>query len=386
MRIKKRGIALGIGAVALGLGAGFVALACQSFGKSPSGERAERIKTSPEWKNGHFENPEPLRNNWLKAMGAMFWSSADSVPQEPMAFKTDAALFAKAPASGLRVTWFGHSTTLIEIDGFRILTDPIFSRRTSPVSWLGPERWYDFPLAPEELPHIDAVVISHDHYDHLDMETVKILAAKKVLFVVPLSVGANLAYWGVDESQIVELDWWQEKTLEHSGTSALRIAATPARHASGRYLFDNDKKLWAGYALIGKKNRVYFSGDTGLFKSMKDIGVKYGPFDLAMIEVGQYHRAWPDWHIGPEQAVKAHQWVKGRIMLPIHWGLFKLAPHSWTEPIERVTREGQKLSVKLVTPKPGESFEPTNFQSTRWWPDTKWQTAEEHPIISSQVE
>jgi L-ascorbate metabolism protein UlaG (beta-lactamase superfamily) len=151
-------------------------------------------------------------------------------------------------------------------------------------------------------------------------------------------------------------------------------------------VFDRDAKLWAGYAFIGARNRAFFSGDTGLHPAMRDIGARLGPFDITMIEVGQYHRAWPDWHIGPEQAVTAHAWLRGKVMLPMHWGLFTLAPHAWTEPIERAVVAGATAGAIIVTPRPGESVEPeTRPPVVRWWPSLLWVTAAEHPIVSTQV-
>jgi L-ascorbate metabolism protein UlaG (beta-lactamase superfamily) len=375
------------GAALLIIFTGMLIMGWKAFGSRGDAARREKIQKSPEWQNGHFENPQPLKNDMLGAVAAMFSASKFAAPKGDIGIvKPDPASFHIIPASGLRVTWFGHSSTMIEIEGFRVLTDPAFGERTSPFGFMGPKRWYAPPLALENLPAIDAVVISHDHYDHLDMKSVVALdASRKPVFIVPIGVGAHLAYWGIPEDRIVELDWWQEKILTH-GDKKLRVVMTPARHASGRYLVDNNKKLWAGYALIGEQKRVYFSGDTGLFPAMKEIGAKLGPFDLTMIEVGQYHRTWPDWHIGPEQAVKAHTWVRGRTMLPIHWGLFVLAMHSWTEPIERAAKEAGKLGVSIATPRPGESFEPGVTKLARWWPQVEWQTAEQHPIVSGQVE
>ncbi|MBM9502053.1 MBL fold metallo-hydrolase [Leptospira sp. 201903071] len=343
----------------------------------------EREKTSPHWRDGQFVNPQPLVNHISESLLTLFRKSEFSSPFENLNIdKPDPDLYQIEPASGLRVTWFGHSSTLVEIDGYKILTDPIWSDRPSPLTWAGPKRWYAPPLAFENLPKIDAVVISHDHYDHLDYKTILALNEKGTTFIVPLGVGQHLLRWGIEDSKIIELDWWESVQIRD-----LRIVATPARHASGRILFDKDKHLWAGYALIGAKHRLYYSGDTGLFPAMKEIGDTCGPFDLTMIEVGQYNRAWPDWHIGPEQAVIAHRMVKGKNLLPVHWALFELAAHGWTEPIERVLVKAKELNVNVLTPKPGQSFEPdTNKDLSRWWPNLPWKTAAQDPIRSTQLD
>jgi L-ascorbate metabolism protein UlaG (beta-lactamase superfamily) len=185
----------------------------------------------------------------------------------------------------------------------------------------------------------------------------------------------------VPPEKIVELDWWEEAPF-----GDLRLVCLPARHASGRFLTDKDATLWAGYALVGKGHRVYYSGDTGLFPAMKDIGEHLGPFDATMIEVGQYDRAWPDWHIGPEQAVAAHRLVRGAVMFPIHWAALALAYHAWTEPVERATTAAVRASVQIVTPPPGLSVEPgAPPPMTKWWPAVPFRTAEQDPIVSTQV-
>jgi L-ascorbate metabolism protein UlaG (beta-lactamase superfamily) len=358
--------------------------AWKAMGKGASGARRARMERSPQWKGGHFVNPQPLwTDNWGAAK-SMFHASADSSPRQALvADPIDPARFATPPASGLRVTWLGHANTLIEIDGARVLTDPVWSERASPLTWIGPKRFYRPQIAITDLPPIDAVVISHDHYDHLDMRTIQQLKERPgTVFVVPLGIGAHLAYWGVPESRIVELDWW-----ERTRVGALEIVCTPARHASGRnLLFDRDAKLWAGYAFIGARHRAFFSGDTGLHPGMRDIGARLGPFDITMIEVGQYHRAWPDWHIGPEQSLVAHGMLRGKVMLPMHWGLFSLAPHAWTEPIERAVAAGAAAGATIVTPRPGESIEPESPPAVvRWWPQVPWSPAAETPIVSTQV-
>ncbi|AOP33784.1 hypothetical protein A0128_07970 [Leptospira tipperaryensis] len=358
----------------------FSVYTCMSL--TASSEREARIKASPNWKDGQFVNPQPLINDVSESILSLFRKSEFSSPIEELnVHRPEPSLYDVEPASGMRVTWFGHSSTLVEIDGYKILTDPIWSDRSSPVTWAGPKRWYAPPLSFEDLPKIDVVVISHDHYDHLDYKTTLALNEKGVVFIVPLGVGKHLSHWGILESKIVELDWWESFSIRE-----LKIVATPARHASGRILLDKDEHLWAGYALIGAKHRLYYSGDTGLFPAMKDIGEKYGPFDLTMIETGQYNQAWPDWHIGPEQAVIAHKMVRGKSFLPVHWALFELAAHGWTEPIERVLVKAKEMGVNVFTPKPGQSFEPEASENfSRWWPDLPWKTAAEDPIRSTQM-
>jgi L-ascorbate metabolism protein UlaG (beta-lactamase superfamily) len=360
----------------------------RAFGGRAEGARRERMERSGQWRDGRFHNPQPLWNDTWGVLTGLLGASADGSPKAALPVeKTTSERFATPPASGLRVTWLGHSSLIVEIDGHVILTDPVWGERSSPLTWAGPRRWYDPPIPLEELPPLDAVVLSHDHYDHLDHPTivamVKLAASKnwQTPFIAPLGVGAHLAKWGVPEARIVELDWWERTRVRD-----LTIACTPARHASGRAIIDTDATLWAGHALLGPRHRVYFSGDTGLFPALREIGERLGPFDLTMIEAGAYNRAWPDWHLGPEQAVTAHQMVRGRVLLPIHWGLFNLAFHGWTEPIERVLAAARPVGVPVLTPRPGESLEPEATSTVaRWWPDVPWQSAEQHPVISTKM-
>ena len=354
----------------------------RAMGHRASGARLARMQQSAQWKDGHFTNPQPLVNYFIEGFRAVAHSSPDASPRTPVPTSAvNARMFDTLPASGLRVTWFGHSTTLVEIDGHRILTDPVWSNRVSPFTWIGPTRFFAPLIALKDLPPIDAVVVSHDHYDHLDYPTIVALIKTNAKFVVPLGVGADLEYWGVPVDRIVELDWWQQTSIGN-----LHITATPARHASGRTLWDKDGTLWAGYAIKGTSHSVFYSGDTGLFPALNDIGSKLGPFDIAMIEVGQYNQSWPDWHSGPEQAVNASVRVRAATMLPVHWALFQLAPHAWTEPEERAFLAAQLQHVQLWTPEPGQSIQPTAANtSVRWWPALPFNTGAQDPINSTQM-
>jgi len=294
------------------------------------------------------------------------------------------------PSSGLRVTWLGHSNLLVEIDGRRVLIDPVWGEFASPFTFAGPRRFYPPPLPLDELPDVDAIIISHDHYDHLDTPTVDALKTRDITWFVPLGVGAHLEYWGVDAGRVVELDWWESR--EHAG---LTITCTPSRHFSGRMLpgTNGGPTLWAGWTVKSEAHNIYYSGDTALFDELVDIGARLGPFDLTMIEAGAYNQAWADVHLGPEQAVRAHRLVKGEVMLPVHWGMFDLALHGWTEPAERVLRAAERENVRVVTPGPGDWVEPSaglvpnaTTYPNRWWPEVPWVDAATAPVHSSGVD
>lgn len=329
-------------------------------------DRTQRIQHSQQWNDGVFENPEPMKNDLWGSVVSMFDSDPHTSPTDSLPVtKVDPALFKTQPGTGLRVTWLGHSSFILEQDGHRFLVDPVWALRSSPSQWLGPKRWYHPPIALSQLPELDAVLISHNHFDHFDPEVIKTLTAKKLRFVVPLGLGEALEGLGVQSDRITELDWWETTQFGN-----LKITSTPARHTSGRGLFDQAKTLWMGFALQGLKHNVYYSGDTGPFKSAPEIGKRLGPFDLTLIECGQYNQAWPDWHLTPEKTLATHQAVRGRVLIPVHWGLFPLASHSWKEPVERLLVANTDGAAKILVPKPGQSIEPeSQSKLPEWWKD-----------------
>jgi L-ascorbate metabolism protein UlaG (beta-lactamase superfamily) len=340
----------------------------RSFGAVPSGARLERMRHSAQFREGKFRNLVPTN---MMAPGSFFamlrhqlFGGEERVPKQPISVVMHEASDYAAPPSGLRATWIGHASTLVEIDGRRVLTDPIWSARCSPSTWLGPKRFHPPPLALEALPAIDAVVISHDHFDHLDMATVKALATRGARFAVPLGVGAHLEAWGIPPAQIAELDW--NESVDIAG---LRLTATPARHYSGRNPLRKDNTLWASWVVQGPRHNFFFSGDTGYFEGFKTIGDTYGPFDLALIKIGACDVSWPDIHITPEEAVQVFLDVRGKLLLPVHWGTFNLAFHAWNDPAERVLAAARTVGAHLVVPKPGQFVElPASETSVDpWW-------------------
>ena len=338
-----------------------------AFGGRPSGARLERIRNSPEFANGKFQNTTPSRmivpgKTWEMIRHQLFGKEERTPPRPIPVVMHVAADYAVAPA-GLRATWIGHATTLLEIDGRRVLTDPIWSERCSPSAWVGPTRFHPPPIALADLPPIDAVVISHDHYDHLDMMTARSLAARGTRFAVPLGIGAHLESFGIPNAQIIELDWGQ--TAEVNG---LELTSTPARHYSGRNPLHGDETLWSSWVIAGPSHKVFFSGDSGYFEGFKATGKAHGPFDLTLVKIGASDPTWVDIHMDPEQAVQVNQDLGGGLLLPVHWGTFNLAYHAWNEPPERVLAAAQKAGVKLVVPRPGEQVDPAHPKPVEpWW-------------------
>ena len=340
------------------------------FGAKSNGQRLQRIVQNPVFRDGSFRNP--VETKLMASIGSHFSSMRDFIlgdetrePKELLpSIKVDPKIFEQPLTDSLAVTWLGHSTVIIEMDGYVLMTDPMLSKSTSPIPFIGPKA---FPgtnvLSAEEIPHVDVVMISHDHYDHLDYKTILTLKDRVNRFVVPLGVGAHLEKWGIPVERIDELAWG-EKTM----FGELTFISTSARHFSGRGLTDRDKTLWCGWIIQSKQHRIYFSGDSGYFDGFKEIGNQYGPFDLTMIECGAYSQYWPSIHMMPEETAQAHLDLRGNILLPIHWSKFNLSLHSWTEPIERLSASAEELGIHLATPLIGECFNVKGSKKNKaWW-------------------
>ena len=300
----------------------------------------------------------------------------ETEPRAPLGpFPTDPAVYASAPATGLRVTWFGHSSLLLELDGVRLLVDPVWDPRASPVTFAGPKRFFPPTLSLAALPEVDAILISHDHYDHLGARTVAALARQwpQTRWIAPLEVGAVLQRMGVAADCITELDWTQETAVRSRGGEAtVKVTSVPARHFSGRSFSNRFETLWTAFVLSGSKHRIFHGVDSGLWDGYETIGQEHGPFDLTLLEIGAFHELWKSIHLGPDGAAQAFRELAGShsagLLMPIHWGLFNLALHAWRQPIERMTQLAKEQGIQLFSPAPGT---PTDFDgepmASTWW-------------------
>ena len=347
----------------------------KSLGKRAAGERLARMRASPRYrvtdKGEGFHNVHPidpgLRDHTVRpSVTELLRPAGRRLPPAPLPAVNPLETWARRPGSGLRATWLGHSTVLIEIDGLRVLTDPVWARRASPLQWLGPQRFQPVPLGLQALPPLDAVVISHDHYDHLDHGTIReLVTLQQVPFITSLGVGAHLQAWGVPPERIVELDWWEHW---QAPAAELRIHAAPSQHFSGRSLRDRNATLWSSLVIETARHRVFFSGDTGLTPEYARIREHFGGFDLVLLEVGAHHPAWGDIHLGPENALKALQLLGGGTLLPVHWGTFSLALHDWDEPAEVLLAQAPAAGAQLLMPRLGQAVEPAHAGPVQpWW-------------------
>jgi L-ascorbate metabolism protein UlaG (beta-lactamase superfamily) len=326
------------------------------------------MQSSPNFNGKVFLNPIPTKvggeGNMINLLKEALKKHPDTKPKKtPGPFNADVGLLNNLPPNTLRVTWLGHSSLIIEIDGKRFLTDPVW-RAASPVQFAGPKRFFPAPIALDDIPPLDGIIISHDHFDHLDDKTVKHLAKRGTMFYTSLGVGAILQKWGIANAQIKEFDWWQELDLGDGFT----ITAAPARHFSGRSLFNRMETLWASYAIKGPVHNVYYGADTGMHPLFKEIGDRLGPFDIAMLEVGAYNDLWKDIHMGPDNATDAFLQLNAKVMMPIHWGTFNLAFHTWTYPAERVVDQAIQKNIDLLLPQPGELYTYNGKgYINKWW-------------------
>ncbi len=333
-------------------------------------QRRERMLASPRFNGRVFQNTYPVSAG-LKpgverpTMRDLLCPGEGRVPSSPLPLVDPVPFWSRQPESGLRVTWLGHSTLLIEIDGARVLTDPVWGNRASPLSFAGPKRFHPPPAPLDALPSLDAILVSHDHYDHLDRPTILNLAKSRPTtpFVTSLGVGERLERWGVPAQRIIELDWWEQANLK-----AVQVTATPAQHFSGRGIKDRNTTLWSSFHFRGPRHSFFFGADTGLTPEYTDIARRLGPFDMVALEIGAYHPSWGDIHMGPVNALTAHQMLASGAFLPIHWGTFNLAIHPWSEPAETLVKLGVPAGVPLVMPKLGAPVEAAHSSGVDpWW-------------------
>lgn len=350
--------------IALTLGLMLSAGCSLKFSSHPDSYRA-----SAQYRDGEFVNPRIIANPEYWQIIKKYWrgDAIDNFPKVKIPVKPlSTEQINELPNDQLSVVRLGHSSTLIKIAGQLWLVDPVFSQRASPLAFAGPKRFHQPPLSISDLPKIDGLVISHNHYDHLDKHAIEQLRDLVDRFFVPLGLATTLQAWGVEKEKIVEFDWWQSERV-----GELEVTATPAQHFSGRGIFDRNKTLWAGWALNSTAGSVFYSGDSGYFSGFKEIGERLGPFDLAMLETGAYDTLWPFVHMQPEQSMRASQDVKARHFMPVHNGTFDLAFHPWYEPYQAVTELALQSKVNLITPIVGQ---PVMFRAgkltehnPRWW-------------------
>ncbi len=326
-----------------------------------------RIQSSPQYREGKFHNvtarsPKFSTKDFFVLLWKVFFQTKGREPKKKLPSQT---LRVNEGQVGAYLTWFGHSTFFYQVDGKKILFDPMLSRCASPIPGMVKRYHYDLPATAESLPELDAVVVTHDHYDHLDKKTVKQLVSKTKLFIVPLGVGKHLRAWGVDDQKIVELDWWESAKVD-----GVSIISVPSQHFSGRGLRDSQQTLWSAYVVESSTRKVFFGGDSGYWDGFKEISERCGPFDLTLLDSGQYNEMWEVVHMRPEQSVQAHLELGGKTFMPIHWSAFTLALHTWTDPVERALLAAREGDIEMITPMIGECFEVgVDKPQKKWWRD-----------------
>jgi L-ascorbate metabolism protein UlaG (beta-lactamase superfamily) len=338
----------------------------KTFGKIPSGKLLTNISGSAQYSSGIFRNlhDTPMMSpdtSYLKLTWSFLNKPRNTAPPKPIpSVKTNL----KELESGTPVlVWFGHSSYLLRINGFNILVDPVFCGYASPFSFFGSCFAGSNVYTVEDMPEIDILVITHDHYDHMDFDTVMKLQPKTKSIITSLGVGSHLQYWGIDANKITELDWWQSTEI----VPGVKFTATPARHFSGRG-FTRAKTFWSSFVLQAAEYKIYLGGDSGYDSHFKEIGERYGPFDLAILENGQYDLKWKYIHMLPEEVVQAAVDLKAKVLLPVHWGKFALALHAWDDPIERVCKTAGDMGQLITTPMIGEPVVINhNYPNKKWW-------------------
>jgi len=328
--------------------------------------RLERVQSSSNFDGARFKNAieTPMGLDGVSSVAKEYLTGKQQREPElpiPIVVPERGSLVA-GKGEPMRVTWLGHSTTLLEIDGHLVLTDPVLGPRAAPVSWMGPKRFHPAPVPAEKLPPLDVIIVSHDHYDHLDYPTIKKLAHRETRWVTALGVGAHLEAWGVPPERITELDWW-----EATQVGELRITAAPSRHFQGRGPSASAETFWASWAIQGPRHSAWFSGDTGPWdEGFAQIGERFGGFDLTMIEIGAWHPSWGNIHLGPDNAARVHELVGGRTMMPVHWGTFNLALHAWDQPIRRILELANQGALQLLSPMMGQTVHRESGVSDFW--------------------
>lgn len=340
---------------------------------SLTGRRLERARASKQFRAGRFHNTSNVGPSVTGSMAPIladfFFGGKRRTPRGALPVENPVNTLQTAPSSGFRVTWFGHSTVLVEMDGVRVLTDPHFGMRASPFFFTGRTRFHPPPAKIAELPPLDLILLSHDHYDHLNTPSIREIAKLKIPFVTSLGVGVRLEKLGVAPDLITELDWWESHRVRHG---AITITATPAQHFSGRGIADRNVTLWSSWVMKSATHSLFFSADTGLTGELSEIGRQLGPFDLTMLEIGAWNAAWSHIHLGPVNAMEAFRMLGGGALMPIHWSTFDLAMHRWDEPAETLTQLADRAGARILTPPLGRPIEPKLEEAAeRWWRGVK---------------